>query len=138
MAVEYREIAGWPGYIVGTNGRVWSCRARGRARGARLTRRWRRVGLRLHPSKRRGYPLTYYVATLSDGRGGRACRFVHRLVLEAFVGPCPPGMQCRHLDGNSLNNRLSNLCWGTPKENLDDAVRHRGGVPWSRRPARCP
>src|SRR5262249_43840339 len=25
---------------------------------------------------------------------------VHALVLLAFVGPCPPGMECRHLDGN--------------------------------------
>ena len=42
---------------------------------------------------------------------------VHRLVLEAFVGPCPPGYQCLHLDNNPRNNRLDNLKWGTPKEN---------------------
>lgn len=38
---------------------------------------------------------------------------VHRLVLLAFVGPCPEGMECRHLDGNHLNNRLDNLEWAT-------------------------
>lgn len=42
---------------------------------------------------------------------------VHRLVLEAFVGPCPKGQQCLHLDSNPRNNRLDNLKWGTPVEN---------------------
>lgn len=49
---------------------------------------------------------------------------VHRLVLEAFVGPCPGGMECRHLDGNPRNNNLSNLKWGTRSENQQDSVRH--------------
>jgi hypothetical protein len=50
---------------------------------------------------------------------------VHRLVLLAFVGPRPEGMQCRHLDGNKRNNRLCNLKWGTPKENQQDRVAHQ-------------
>jgi hypothetical protein len=50
--------------------------------------------------------------------------FVHRLVLEAFIGPCPPGMMCRHLNGNPSDNRLENLRWGTPKENAEDSTRH--------------
>lgn len=49
---------------------------------------------------------------------------VHILVLEAFVGPRPDGMVCRHLDGNPLNNRLSNLRWGTPEENYADRHLH--------------
>lgn len=49
---------------------------------------------------------------------------VHRLVLETFVGICPPKQQCRHLDGDPTNNRLDNLCWGTPKENCADRERH--------------
>lgn len=48
---------------------------------------------------------------------------VHRVVLEAFVGPRPNGLQCRHLDGNKTNNALLNLCWGTPQENADDKRR---------------
>lgn len=51
-------------------------------------------------------------------------RLIHRLVLEAFVGPAPEGMQCRHLDGDSKNNQLSNVCWGTVGENGGDRVRH--------------
>jgi len=49
---------------------------------------------------------------------------VHRLVLETFVGPCPPGMECRHLDGDPSNNRIDNLCWGTRSENMKDVVKH--------------
>lgn len=49
----------------------------------------------------------------------------HRLVLETFIGPCPKEMQCRHLDGNPLNNKLSNLKWGTSSENTQDAIKHK-------------
>lgn len=42
---------------------------------------------------------------------------VHRLVLEAFVGPCQEGQQCLHLDSNPRNNRLDNLKWDTVVEN---------------------
>lgn len=49
---------------------------------------------------------------------------IHRLVLEAFVGSCPKGMETRHLDGDVHNNRLENLCWGTRCENAQDKIRH--------------
>jgi hypothetical protein len=49
---------------------------------------------------------------------------IHRLVLETFVGPRSFGMECRHLDGNPKNNKLENLKWGTPKENLQDKIKH--------------
>jgi hypothetical protein len=44
---------------------------------------------------------------------------VHRLVCEAFHGPCPAGMETLHRDEDALNNRPENLCWGTRKENLN-------------------
>lgn len=50
---------------------------------------------------------------------------VHRLVLLAFVGPCPEGMECRHLDGNPANNHIGNLTWGTQRENMGDMQFHR-------------
>lgn len=50
--------------------------------------------------------------------------FVHKLVLMTFIGPRPDGMECRHLDGNKLNNNLSNLVWGTSKENHADRKLH--------------
>ena len=48
----------------------------------------------------------------------------HRLVLEAFVGPCPLGMQCCHGDGNPANNLISNLRWGSPRQNAYDRLLH--------------
>jgi len=50
--------------------------------------------------------------------------FVHRLILDAFVGQCPDEYECRHLDGNRSNNRPENLRWGTRKENGEDKVSH--------------
>lgn len=55
---------------------------------------------------------------------GRKTRTVHSLVLEAFVGPRPEGMEVRHLDGNRLNACLSNLRYGTRVENAADSDRH--------------
>lgn len=44
-------------------------------------------------------------------------RKVHQLVLEAFVGPRPAGMETLHSDDDVSNNRLDNLVYGTPSEN---------------------
>lgn len=49
--------------------------------------------------------------------------YVHRLVLEAFVGPCPPQNECLHGPGGPADNRLTNLRWGTRSENSFDALR---------------
>ena len=49
---------------------------------------------------------------------------VHRLVLAAFVGPCPDGMEVRHLNGDPTDNRLTNLKYGTSAENKQDMLRH--------------
>jgi len=51
-------------------------------------------------------------------------KYISRIVLETFVGRCPKGWQCRHLDGNPLNNNLNNLKWGTRSENQMDRLRH--------------
>lgn len=51
-------------------------------------------------------------------------RYVHRLILEAFIGKCPPGRECRHLDGNPKNNKIDNLTWGTRQENVNDRWIH--------------
>lgn len=51
-------------------------------------------------------------------------RRVHVLVLEAFAGFRPEGMVGRHLDGVKSNCRISNLQWGTHKDNFDDARQH--------------
>lgn len=50
--------------------------------------------------------------------------FVHRLVLTAFVGPAPDGMDAAHLDGNRDNNALTNLRWTTRRENCSHKHLH--------------
>src|SRR5262249_40388641 len=105
---RYRSLAfmGFPDYEVGDDGSVWSYQ-----RGKRK---------RMHPSAHRGY----LWVKLSDGGFSRPRQYpVHRLVLLAFVGPCPPRMQCRHFpDPDGMNNRLENLQWGTSAENHRDRL----------------
>lgn len=57
-------------------------------------------------------------------KGGKAKTWrIHRLVMEAFVGPCPEGQEVRHGPGGNLDNRLVNLCYGTHLDNVADMVR---------------
>ena len=60
---------------------------------------------------------------VSIRRNGKAfTRAVHRLVLLSFVGPCPKQNEARNLNSNKADNQLSNLAWGTKKENYFDQV----------------
>lgn len=79
-----------------------------------------RESLRSLSPNHKGYPK---VTLWKDGK--LVTRVVHRLVLESFVGPRPDGMECRHLNGNRQDARLSNLAWGTPMENAADKFDHR-------------
>lgn len=67
----------------------------------------------------RGY---LYVALWMNGHG--VTRPAHQLVLEAFVGPRPEGMETLHGNGVPGDNRLGNLRWGTHAENAQDTLRH--------------
>lgn len=49
---------------------------------------------------------------------------VHKLVMEAFVGPCPNGHQVNHIDGDHTNNVLSNLEYITQRANYDHSIVH--------------
>lgn len=62
------------------------------------------------------------VSVLADGE--RKYQYVHILVLTAFYGPCPEGMEGCHHDGDPLNNRLGNLRWDTHVGNVSDSIRH--------------
>jgi len=66
-----------------------------------------------------------HLTVLLSKNGVGKHKYVHRLVLEAFIGICPKGMECRHLDGNPKNNKLDNLCWGTRSDNQKDSVKHK-------------
>lgn len=116
---EYREIDGFTGYRVGDDGTVWSRWSdHGNKEGKPvLTDQWK---LKVANAGEYGH-LT--VSLYQDGK--RFPKLVHRLVLEAFVGPCPEGMEACHFpDPNPGNNRLDNLKWGTPKENAEHRAIH--------------
>ncbi len=49
---------------------------------------------------------------------------VHILIGTAFHGSKPEGLITRHLDGDKLNSKPDNLCWGTYAENEADKRRH--------------
>lgn len=53
---------------------------------------------------------------------------VHRAVALAFIGERLANTEVRHLDGNSLNNTLSNLEYGSHSENILDGYKYRGNV----------
>lgn len=47
----------------------------------------------------------------------------HRLIANAFI-PNPDNLPCiNHIDGNKLNNQLSNLEWATYSDNTKHAFR---------------
>jgi hypothetical protein len=111
----FKSIEGFPGYRVSERGEVRSCWNRVRRRGG-MTDNW----LPLKPIPDRGRHLS-----VNLHRGGRKIRrYIHHLVLEAFVGERPPGAICCHWDGDPANNRASNLRWDTYKSNCDDMLRH--------------
>lgn len=69
-------------------------------------------------------PIGYLKVVLAHGRARRKNCFVHRLVLEAFHGPAPEGLEACHKNGNATDNRASNLRWDTRRANLHDRARH--------------
>lgn len=50
--------------------------------------------------------------------------YVHRLVLETFIGECPKGMEACHNNGYRWHNHLSNLRWDTKAGNHADKFAH--------------
>lgn len=115
--VEYRDLAilGFPGYRVGSDGSVQTSWQPGR-RAAPYKTRWRNM-------KPRGNSEGYLYLLLNCADGSRLLA-VHRLVLEAFLGPCPAGMEaCHYPDRSPDNNALHNLRWDTHSENNKDVRR---------------
>ena len=63
----------------------------------------------------------YQVINLTKDGSVRTLK-IHRLVLGAFVGPCPEGKQVNHIDGDKTNNCQENLEYVTPSENVCHAI----------------
>lgn len=127
-------VAGYEGlYRVNNRGDVWS-----------LPRATTRGGILKHViTKANGY---HWVSPSMNG--AQRPREVHKIVMEAFVGPCPEGLEVRHLDGDPGNNCWApgseeetvaaggNLIYGTHSENMQD--KHRHGTTWQLNVTECP
>jgi len=106
---EWRSVQGQAGYEVSSIGRV---------------RSWKRPGPDGEPRIMRPFSSDGYMCVEFLVGGCRKKKFVHRLVLEAFVGPAPAGMEaCHYPDQTRSNCKLSNLRWDTRKENSADKIR---------------
>ena len=109
-------ISGYDGfYKISDTGRIWTCRRTGRKKNVKTA--WREMQSQPHVYS--GHPL---IGLSKDGKTIK--KSVHQLVLITFVGPCPDGMECRHIDGKPDNNRLDNLEWATYKVNQNDRAKH--------------
>lgn len=117
--IEHWEwIKGWePLYLVSTLGRIMSVPREHETKfGARIYG----GGIVRPLEKNNGY----LVVNLTAADGRRSQVLVHRIVLTAFAGEQPAGMECCHYDGNRKNNEISNLRWDTRKNNHQDKKRH--------------
>lgn len=68
-------------------------------------------------------------------QGVRSDLTIRSLVLTAFVGPRPDGMHACHNNGDSADDRLSNLRWDWPKANNADKRAHGTHQQGERSPA---
>jgi len=114
MVEIWKKIDGFLYYEVSNFGKIRSWKGRGQY-GKKL----------LKPKSKRtfvgkdGYPFVKLQQNCN-----RTNYRVHKLMLEAFVGKKPEGMQARHLDGIKIHNTIDNLKWGTSKENHHDRFLH--------------
>ncbi len=109
--VEFREIPSAPGYAASACGKI--------ARVAPAKTRTVPYVLTASKSGRR-YPLAKVTVN-----GKKFPMAIHRLVCEAWNGPCPSaGMHCCHNNGNPADNRAENLRWDTCGGNHADKVFH--------------
>lgn len=118
---EWRACVGWPEYEVSSEGRVRRVKA---GQGARAG--WVRSLIM--------GPQGYWMVCLGGAAGKDVKVLVHRLVVEAFIGPLANGLEANHKNGIKSDNRLENLKRVTHKQNcqhgydtgLNNRRNHRG------------
>lgn len=113
----YKPIEGFPNYLIGSDGSVWSKSKNAQARCLVKMKGWSRL-------KQRSDKDGYQKVQLCRAGYVSPPQSVHVLVLKNFIGPRPRGMLACHNDGNPANNNLTNLRWDTPSGNCADKRKH--------------
>lgn len=117
---EWRPVIDWEDlYEVSDQGRVRSLDRVTEFKDGRTRSFWGKVLMPYRSPAKKAY---FRVALTRSGKMGYVG--VHSLVLEAFVGPRPEGMQACHWNDDEFDNRLVNLRWDTPSANMYDCVRN--------------
>lgn len=118
QSTEWRDVLGYEkSYEVSNMGEVRSL-----DRILQDGHRWKGRTLKL--VSRKGFDGADRTQVTLHFAGRQRTRLVHRLVLDAFVGPRPEGTEGCHWDGDPANNRLDNLRWATHLDNEADKARH--------------
>ena len=114
----WKPIEGYEGlYEVSSNGLVRSLDRYGRGRGDVDSIRIFRGKVLFMPI----YRALYHSVSLCKHGKVKRC-YTHRLVALTFIPNPKNKEQVNHIDGNKLNNNVSNLEWVTPSENATHAV----------------
>ncbi|MGN6653719.1 MAG: HNH endonuclease [Rhodanobacter sp.] len=83
-----------------------------------------RFGRRAETPRELGFACGKYLGVMLEIDGKYSLYYIHDLVMRTFVGPRPSGLEVCHNNGNSHDNRATNLRYGTAKENGLDRIKH--------------
>jgi len=118
-----KVITEFPNYKIGKDGIVYSKRKGWRnpvTKTWKTEENWKAIRPVLDKA------IGYHIVTLiryDNGIRIKKNQFIHRLLCKAFISNPENKAHVNHIDGNKINNNLSNLEWSTEKENSQHAVR---------------
>lgn len=101
---QWKPVPSQPCFTVSTMGRI-----RG-SKGKLLNPKPKKIGYVMVPRRHNG-KFSYF--------------YVHRMIAETFLGPCPPGCLVDHVNEARTDNRLQNLQYVTHRENIARRFRRR-------------